>query len=160
MFLHNRVFINSFYKVRKKLRNRITQHDNTYLNVLIQNISFKSKNTKSTKGERLIFKEEVADNADLHKTQTSIQSVFGFVRIFQGLLKKNRLEKLVSPVKKAPSSTHLLSKILPGGVSLKLTKSLLYFHEKQMLKRGRVYLKRFNYKSFIKSFIKKFIKAL
>ena len=32
--------------------------------------------------------------------------------------------------KKAPSSTHLPSKILPGDISLKSTESLLYFNEK------------------------------
>ena len=85
--------------------------------------------------------------------QTSIQSVFGFVQKFQDCYRKTDQKNLFLLQKEAPSSTHLPSKILPGGVSLKSTESLLYFEEKQMLKRGRVYLKRFNYKSFIKTFI-------
>ena len=47
-----------------------------------------------------------------------------------GMLKKKRLEKLVSPLKRSTSSTHLPSKILPGGVSLKSTEFLLYFYKK------------------------------
>ena len=77
-----------------------------------------------------------------------------------GIVKEKPARKTCFSREKSPSSMHLPSKILPGGVSWKPTESLLYFHKKQMLKRGRLCLKRFNYKSFIKSFIKKFIKAL
>ena len=52
------------YKVKTKLQNKITQHDNTYFNALIQNISFK---TKSTRRQKTSFPKETVENVDLHK---------------------------------------------------------------------------------------------
>ena len=70
------------------------------------------------------------------------------------MLKKNRLGKLVSPVKRSPQfHTFTKQSFAWRRFFLKSTESLLYFLEKQMLKRGG-YLNRFNYKNFIKSFIK------
>ena len=46
------------------------------------------------------------------------------------MLKKNRLEKLVSPVIRSPLLTHQPCKILPDSISLLSKKFLLYFHEK------------------------------
>ena len=59
--------------------------------------------------------------------------------------------------KVASSSMHLPSKILPGAFSRKSTESLLYFHDIDA-KNGGEYLKKLNYKSFMKSFIKAFLK--
>ena len=48
-----------------------------------------------------------------------------------GIVKEKPTGKnLFLPWKEAPGSTHLPSKILPGGASLESTESLLYFHEK------------------------------
>ena len=53
------------------------------------------------------------------------------------MLKKIRLEKLAQD-NEAPRFTHLLCKVLPGGIYLMSTKSVLCFHEKEMLKRERL----------------------
>ena len=51
---------------------------------------------------------------------------------------------MVLPWNEAPGFTHLPCKILLGGISFMPTKFLLYFHEKEMLKPGRVrYVKSF-----------------
>ena len=64
MFLQNRIFINCLvitkgeflHKVRTKIRRKFTQRDRRDFNVLIQNISFKTKNTdKVQKDEKLVF---------------------------------------------------------------------------------------------------------
>ena len=79
MFLLNIIFKNSLafikgeflYKVRTKLHNKITckiaYHDNTYFNVLIQSIWFKTKNTESIERRKISFPKETVENADLHK---------------------------------------------------------------------------------------------
>ena len=53
------------------------------------------------------------------------------------MLKKIRLEKLAQD-NEAPRFTHLPCKVLPGGIYLMSTKSVLCFHEKEMLKRERL----------------------
>ena len=44
-------------------------------------------------------------------------------------------------LKEAPGSTHLSRKVLLGDISLMSTKLLLYFHEKKILERERVFKK-------------------
>ena len=69
IFLRNSIFINSLvfikgeflYKVRTKSHNKITWHDNTCFNALIQSIWFKTKNREKRKPK------ETVENADLHK---------------------------------------------------------------------------------------------
>ena len=45
------------------------------------------------------------------------------------------------PARKICLSHEKKGKILPGGISLMSTKFLLHFHEKKVLKRGRVFEK-------------------
>ena len=47
-----------------------------------------------------------------------------------GNVKQKPTRKTCFPMKKATGFTHLQSKILPGGVSLKSTEPLLYFYKK------------------------------
>ena len=54
------------------------------------------------------------------------------------MFEKNQLEKLVSPEKQNAWLNTLPCKILLGVISFKTTESLLYFHEKEMLKWGRL----------------------
>ena len=54
------------------------------------------------------------------------------------MLKKSHLEKLVSLVKWRRGFTHLTCKIFLGGISFMLTEFLLWFHENEIFKRGRV----------------------
>ena len=56
------------------------------------------------------------------------------------MLKKNWLDKLVSPKNEAPGFTHLPCKILLGGISMMPAKFLLYFYEN---KNGGDYVKSF-----------------
>ena len=61
-------------------------------------------------------------------------------------------------LKEALDSTHLLNKTLLGGISLTSAKFLLFFREKEILKRLRVFEKeqlQKLYKEHHKSFIKK-----
>ena len=53
-----------------------------------------------------------------------------------GIVKEKPTRKTCFSHEKKRLAPHLPSKILPGGVSLKESESLLYFHEKMMLKRG------------------------
>ena len=75
IFLHNIIFINSLvfikdeflYKMRTKLRTKITYHYKTYFNILIQIIWFKTKNTESTEKWKTSFPKGTVENANLNK---------------------------------------------------------------------------------------------
>ena len=47
------------------------------------------------------------------------------------------VEKLVSPVKKAPGSTHLLGKILPGRIFLMSTEFLILISSERDVEKGK-----------------------
>ena len=95
----------------------------TYTQVIIQ------KGTTNT--TELWFRRYYICAGEKHPQRTKLRSrnrvVFSRFFDFRGNL-GNVEEKPAR--KEAPSSTHLPSKSLPGGISLKSTESLLYFHEK------------------------------
>ena len=71
-----------------------------------------------------------------------------------GLLKKNRLEKLVSPVKRSPYLHASAKQNFAWRCFFDVNEIPIIISLEIDAKQGRVYLKRLNYKIFIKSFIK------
>ena len=75
-FIHDRILINSLVFIKWAFiqweqnyvaTSTILNNDTTYLNVLIQNIWFKTKNTESTERRNTSSPKEILENAELYK---------------------------------------------------------------------------------------------